>query len=44
MLARMYVWAERKGYKVDLQSGPQAKRLVLNRRPYKISSHNAMVG
>ncbi|MDB2369098.1 peptide chain release factor 2 [Octadecabacter sp.] len=42
MLARMYIrWAERKGYKVDLQSESVGEEVGIKSASYKISGHNA---
>ncbi|WP_439110349.1 peptide chain release factor 2 [Lentibacter sp.] len=42
MLARMYVrWAEKKGYKVELQSESQGEEAGIKSATYKISGHNA---
>ncbi len=42
MLARMYVrWAEKKGYKVELQSETAGEEAGLKSAAYKISGHNA---
>jgi len=42
MLARMYVrWAERKGYKVELQSEQGGDEAGIKSATYKISGHNA---
>ncbi len=42
MLARMYVrWAERKGYKVELQSESAGEEAGIKSASYKISGHNA---
>ncbi|AGI68439.1 peptide chain release factor 2 [Octadecabacter antarcticus 307] len=42
MLARMYIrWAERKGYKVDLQSESAGEEVGIKSASYKISGHNA---
>lgn len=42
MLARMYVrWAEKKGYKVELQSESQGDEAGIKSAAYKISGHNA---
>ncbi|AKS46268.1 bacterial peptide chain release factor 2 (bRF-2) [Octadecabacter temperatus] len=42
MLARMYVrWAERKGYKVELQSESAGEEVGIKSASYKISGHNA---
>jgi peptide chain release factor 2 len=42
MLARMYVrWAERKGYKVELQSENAGEEAGIKSVAYKISGHNA---
>ena len=42
MLARMYVrWAEKKGYKVDLQSEQAGDEAGIKSAAYKISGHNA---
>ncbi|WP_417257487.1 peptide chain release factor 2 [Celeribacter sp.] len=42
MLARMYVrWAERKGYKVELQSESPGEEAGIKSAAYKISGHNA---
>ena len=42
MLARMYVrWAERKGYKVELQSESAGEEAGIKSAAYKISGHNA---
>ncbi|WP_295454399.1 peptide chain release factor 2, partial [uncultured Pseudophaeobacter sp.] len=42
MLARMYVrWAERKGYKVELQSESPGEEVGIKSASYKISGHNA---
>ena len=42
MLARMYVrWAERKGYKVELQSESSGEEVGIKSASYKISGHNA---
>ncbi|KCV83371.1 peptide chain release factor 2 [Actibacterium atlanticum] len=42
MLARMYVrWAEKKGYKVELQSESAGEEAGIKSATYKISGHNA---
>ncbi|SEW16058.1 bacterial peptide chain release factor 2 (bRF-2) [Cognatiyoonia koreensis] len=42
MLARMYIrWAERKGYKVELQSESAGDEAGIKSASYKISGHNA---
>ena len=42
MLARMYVrWAERKGYKVELQAESPGEEVGIKSASYKISGHNA---
>jgi len=42
MLARMYVrWAERKGYKVELQAESSGEEVGIKSASYKISGHNA---
>lgn len=42
MLARMYVrWAERKGYKVELQSESAGEEAGIKSAAYKITGHNA---
>ncbi len=42
MLARMYVrWAEKKGYKVELQSEQPGDEAGIKSAAYKISGHNA---
>ncbi|MEQ3626727.1 MAG: peptide chain release factor 2 [Celeribacter sp.] len=42
MLARMYVrWAEKKGYKVELQSESSGEEAGIKSATYKISGHNA---
>lgn len=42
MLARMYVrWAEKKGYKVELQSMSAGEEAGIKSASYKISGHNA---
>ncbi|MGH1330528.1 MAG: peptide chain release factor 2 [Paracoccaceae bacterium] len=42
MLARMYVrWAEKKGYKVELQSETSGEEAGIKSAAYKISGHNA---
>ena len=42
MLARMYVrWAEKKGYKVELQSEQPGEEAGIKSAAYKISGHNA---
>lgn len=42
MLARMYIrWAERKGYKVELQSESPGEEVGIKSASYKISGHNA---
>ncbi|PVA08273.1 peptide chain release factor 2 [Thalassorhabdomicrobium marinisediminis] len=42
MLARMYIrWAERKGYKVELQSESAGEEVGIKSASYKISGHNA---
>ncbi|AUQ66203.1 peptide chain release factor 2 [Phaeobacter inhibens] len=42
MLARMYVrWAEKKGYKVELQSESSGDEAGIKSAAYKISGHNA---
>ena len=42
MLARMYVrWAEKKGYKVELQSVSYGEEAGIKSAAYKISGHNA---
>ncbi|SEM78328.1 peptide chain release factor 2 [Palleronia pelagia] len=42
MLARMYVrWAEKKGYKVELQSESSGDEAGIKSASYKISGHNA---
>ncbi len=42
MLARMYVrWAEKKGYKVELQSEQSGDEAGIKSAAYKISGHNA---
>ena len=42
MLARMYVrWAEKKGYKVELQSTSPGDEAGIKHASYKISGHNA---
>lgn len=42
MLARMYVrWAEKKGYKVELQSEQAGEEAGIKSAAYKISGHNA---
>ena len=42
MLARMYVrWAEKKGYKVELQSETPGEEAGIKSAAYKISGHNA---
>jgi peptide chain release factor 2 len=42
MLARMYVrWAEKKGYKVELQSETPGEEAGIRSASYKISGHNA---
>ena len=42
MLARMYVrWAEKKGYKVELQSESPGEEAGIKSAAYKISGHNA---
>ncbi|MEC8573392.1 MAG: PCRF domain-containing protein, partial [Pseudomonadota bacterium] len=42
MLARMYVrWAEKKGYKVELQSESAGDEAGIKSAAYKISGHNA---
>ena len=42
MLARMYVrWAEKKGYKVELQSETAGEEAGIKSATYKISGHNA---
>ena len=42
MLARMYVrWAEKKGYKVELQSQSDGEEAGIKSAAYKISGHNA---
>jgi peptide chain release factor 2 len=42
MLARMYVrWAERRGYKVELQSESAGEEAGIKSAAYKISGHNA---
>ncbi|MBJ3761782.1 peptide chain release factor 2 [Maribius pontilimi] len=42
MLARMYVrWAEKKGYKVELQSETSGEEAGIKSASYKISGHNA---
>lgn len=42
MLARMYVrWAEKKGYKVELQSQSAGDEAGIKHAAYKISGHNA---
>ncbi|MFO8127348.1 peptide chain release factor 2 [Yoonia sp.] len=42
MLARMYVrWAEKKGYKVELQSEQSGDEAGIKSATYKISGHNA---
>ncbi|WP_322865531.1 peptide chain release factor 2 [Aquicoccus sp. G2-2] len=42
MLARMYVrWAEKKGYKVELQSQTAGEEAGIKSAAYKISGHNA---
>ena len=42
MLARMYVrWAEKKGYKVELQSETSGEEAGIRSAAYKISGHNA---
>ncbi|WP_243612439.1 peptide chain release factor 2 [Shimia aestuarii] len=42
MLARMYVrWAEKKGYKVELQSMTAGEEAGIKSAAYKISGHNA---
>ena len=42
MLARMYVrWAEKKGYKVELQSETPGEEAGIKSASYKISGHNA---
>ena len=42
MLARMYTrWAERRGYKVELQSESQGEEAGIKSASYKISGHNA---
>ena len=42
MLARMYVrWAEKKGYKVELQSETSGEEAGIKSATYKISGHNA---
>ncbi len=42
MLARMYVrWAEKKGYKVELQSQSPGEEAGIKSAAYKISGHNA---
>ena len=42
MLARMYVrWAEKKGYKVELQSTSPGEEAGIKSAAYKISGHNA---
>ena len=42
MLARMYVrWAEKKGYKVELQSMSEGEEAGIKSVAYKISGHNA---
>ncbi len=42
MLARMYIrWAEKKGYKVELQSETAGEEAGIKSAAYKISGHNA---
>lgn len=42
MLARMYVrWAEKKGYKVELQSETSGEEAGIKSAAYKVSGHNA---
>jgi len=42
MLARMYIrWAEKKGYKVELQSESAGEEAGIKSAAYKISGHNA---
>ena len=42
MLARMYVrWAEKKGYKVELQAESAGEEAGIKSATYKISGHNA---
>ncbi len=42
MLARMYIrWAEKKGYKVELQSTSPGEEAGIKSAAYKISGHNA---
>jgi len=42
MLARMYIrWAEKKGYKVELQSETPGEEAGIKSAAYKISGHNA---
>lgn len=42
MLARMYVrWAEKRGYKVELQSSSPGEEAGIKSAAYKISGHNA---
>ena len=42
MLARMYVrWAEKKGYKVELQSETAGEEVGIKSASYKITGHNA---
>ncbi|MBD3663049.1 peptide chain release factor 2 [Sulfitobacter sp. TSTF-M16] len=42
MLARMYVrWAERKGYKVELQAESAGEEAGIKSATYKVSGHNA---
>lgn len=42
MLARMYIrWAERKGYKVELQAESAGEEVGIKSATYKISGHNA---
>ena len=42
MLARMYIrWAERKGYKVELQAESAGEEVGIKSASYKISGHNA---
>jgi len=42
MLARMYIrWAERKGYKVELQSETAGEEAGIKSAAYKITGHNA---
>ena len=42
MLARMYIrWAERKGYKVELQAESAGEEVGIKSASYKVSGHNA---